>query len=167
MLKRPSCDSVTPDARLVIDGRRDGTTKTLSGAASCIALSLYTQLQHAGHMSAFPEHSVLEGWSAINLAPPKRTVAVDRLWPGRPIREPRRQQSSRNLALASSNRFAARLRTCSPGHFRSLAHQENRVAKDRFESTADFARPERVGDSSEAVVHRLAMPPGIKGRFYL
>jgi hypothetical protein len=42
-----------------------------------------------------------------------------------------------DLALAPDVRCPARLRTGSPGHFRSLARQENSVAHDRFQSRAD------------------------------
>ena len=66
--------------------------------------------------------------------------AKDRSWPRLPLRGPRRQLPLGNLAIMPKDCCVTWPRTHSHGHKRALACQENRVANDRFQSTAVVTR---------------------------
>jgi hypothetical protein len=71
----------------------------------------------------------------------------DRLWPNG-FSSGCRKLNLADRAIATNGRFLAPLRIHSDGNFLSLKHQENRVANDRFQGTADVARrPRKVTKS--------------------
>ena len=63
-------------------------------------------------------------------------------------------------ALASEGSFLARMGTHGLGHFRSLGRQDNRVANDRSQSTADVAqRPISVTHSPKRSIIAVRRKP--------
>ena len=109
---------------------------------SRIAAMIFSSPSQFGQGSRSSSNTRLSSRARLNdWLSPDRPSANTRLWPGRTVREARRQQPLANLANAAKDCCRAWPRTFGPGHQESLASGRCRVGRPGAASAAAPALP--------------------------